>query len=147
MAARIKKGDLVQIIAGKDKGEKGRVLQVVRADLVLVESVAHGTQLGPGSEVEVGPLPVVDVDDLGQESPGTHARDLADDRRGRDARAYHRAAGGDDRFYVTSDADGDLTNQPEAHGVAHQAGDNNGFAPAPVADPAPTRGGQAEYQR
>jgi large subunit ribosomal protein L24 len=39
MAARIKKGDLVQVIAGKDKGEKGRVLQVVRDDLVLVEGV------------------------------------------------------------------------------------------------------------
>jgi large subunit ribosomal protein L24 len=39
MAARIKKGDLVQVIAGKDKGEKGRVLQVVRADLLLVEGV------------------------------------------------------------------------------------------------------------
>ncbi len=39
MTARIKKGDLVQIIAGKDKGEKGRVLQVVRADLLLVEGV------------------------------------------------------------------------------------------------------------
>ena len=39
MTARIKKGDLVQVIAGKDKGEKGRVLQVVRADLLLVEGV------------------------------------------------------------------------------------------------------------
>ncbi len=39
MTARIKKGDLVQVIAGKDKGETGRVLQVVRADLVLVEGV------------------------------------------------------------------------------------------------------------
>lgn len=39
MSARIKKGDLVQVIAGKDKGEKGRVLQVVRADLLLVEGV------------------------------------------------------------------------------------------------------------
>jgi large subunit ribosomal protein L24 len=39
MAARIKKGDLVQVIAGKDKGEKGRVLQVVRDDLLLVEGV------------------------------------------------------------------------------------------------------------
>jgi large subunit ribosomal protein L24 len=39
MAARIKKGDLVQVIAGKDKGEKGRVLQVVHADSVLVEGV------------------------------------------------------------------------------------------------------------
>lgn len=39
MASRIKKGDLVQVIAGKDKGEKGRVLRVVRADLLLVEGV------------------------------------------------------------------------------------------------------------
>jgi large subunit ribosomal protein L24 len=39
MAARIKKGDLVQVIAGKDKGEKGRVLQVVSSELVLVEGV------------------------------------------------------------------------------------------------------------
>jgi large subunit ribosomal protein L24 len=39
MTARIKKGDLVQIIAGKDRGEKGRVLQVVRADLLLIEGV------------------------------------------------------------------------------------------------------------
>lgn len=39
MPARIKKGDLVQVIAGKDKGEKGRVLQMVGTDLVLVEGV------------------------------------------------------------------------------------------------------------
>ena len=39
MAARIKKGDLVQVIAGKDRGEKGRVLQMVGAQLVLVEGV------------------------------------------------------------------------------------------------------------
>ena len=39
MTARIRKGDLVQVIAGKDRGEKGRVLQVVRADLILVEGV------------------------------------------------------------------------------------------------------------
>jgi large subunit ribosomal protein L24 len=39
MAARIRKGDLVQIIAGKDRGEKGRVLRIVGPDLVLVEGV------------------------------------------------------------------------------------------------------------
>jgi large subunit ribosomal protein L24 len=39
MPARIKKGDLVQIIAGKDRGEKGRVLRIVGPDLVLVEGV------------------------------------------------------------------------------------------------------------
>jgi large subunit ribosomal protein L24 len=39
MTARIKKGDLVQVIAGKDKGQKGRVLQMVGSELVLVEGV------------------------------------------------------------------------------------------------------------
>ncbi|MFZ1864886.1 MAG: 50S ribosomal protein L24 [Polyangiales bacterium] len=39
MPSRIKKGDLVQVIAGKDKGEKGRVLQMVGSELVLVEGV------------------------------------------------------------------------------------------------------------
>ncbi|MGD8316414.1 MAG: 50S ribosomal protein L24 [Myxococcales bacterium] len=39
MPARIKKGDLVQVIAGKDKGQKGRVLQMVGTELVLVEGV------------------------------------------------------------------------------------------------------------
>jgi large subunit ribosomal protein L24 len=39
MPARIKKGDLVEIIAGKDRGEKGRVLRIVGPDLVLVEGV------------------------------------------------------------------------------------------------------------
>jgi large subunit ribosomal protein L24 len=39
MPSRIKKGDLVLVIAGKDKGEKGRVLQMVGSELVLVEGV------------------------------------------------------------------------------------------------------------
>lgn len=39
MPSRIKKGDLVLVIAGKDKGEKGRVLQIVGSELVLVEGV------------------------------------------------------------------------------------------------------------
>lgn len=39
MPARVKKGDLVQVIAGKDKGQKGRVLQMVGPELVLVEGV------------------------------------------------------------------------------------------------------------
>ena len=38
--ANIKKGDLVQVITGKDKGKKGKVIAVlVEADKVLVEGV------------------------------------------------------------------------------------------------------------
>lgn len=40
MAAKIKSGDLVQVIAGRDKGKRGRVLKVLRKDeRVLVEGV------------------------------------------------------------------------------------------------------------
>ena len=39
MSARIKKGDLVVAISGKDKGQKGRVLRVLRHELVLVEGM------------------------------------------------------------------------------------------------------------
>lgn len=36
--AKIKKGDLVQVIAGRDKGMQGRVLEVLK-DRVIVEGV------------------------------------------------------------------------------------------------------------
>ena len=36
---KIKKGDDVVIIAGKDKGKRGTVLRVVSADLVVIEGV------------------------------------------------------------------------------------------------------------
>ncbi len=40
MAARIKKDDIVIVIAGKDKGRQGRVLQVMpEADRVVVQGV------------------------------------------------------------------------------------------------------------
>lgn len=40
MSARILQGDLVVVIAGKDKGKKGKVKQVLReVDRVLVEGV------------------------------------------------------------------------------------------------------------
>jgi large subunit ribosomal protein L24 len=39
MAARIKKDDLVVVIAGKDKGQQGRVLQVRPDGRLLVEGV------------------------------------------------------------------------------------------------------------
>ena len=34
MAAKIKKGDTVEVIAGKDKGAKGTVLEVIPAEMV-----------------------------------------------------------------------------------------------------------------
>jgi large subunit ribosomal protein L24 len=40
MAAKIRKGDIVIVLAGKDKGRSGRVLEVLRAaDRVVVEGV------------------------------------------------------------------------------------------------------------
>lgn len=39
MAAKIKKGDKVEIIAGKDKGATGKVLRVFADDRVIVEGV------------------------------------------------------------------------------------------------------------
>lgn len=36
--AKIKKGDLVQVIAGRDKGMQGRILEV-KGDRVIVEGV------------------------------------------------------------------------------------------------------------
>lgn len=39
MAAKIKKGDTVEVIAGKDKGAKGKVLEMRANDRVVVEGV------------------------------------------------------------------------------------------------------------
>lgn len=40
MAAKIKSGDMVQVIAGSDKGKRGRVLKILRKEeRVLVEGV------------------------------------------------------------------------------------------------------------
>jgi|SRR5688572_5149034 len=45
MASKIKSGDTVQVIAGKDKGKRGRVLKVLPADeKVLVEGVNKVTK-------------------------------------------------------------------------------------------------------
>jgi large subunit ribosomal protein L24 len=41
MAARIRKGDKVQVLAGKDKGKRGEVLRVIPTeDRVVVQGVA-----------------------------------------------------------------------------------------------------------
>lgn len=39
MASRIKKGDVVMVIAGRDKGQTGRILKLMPNDRVLVEGV------------------------------------------------------------------------------------------------------------
>jgi len=40
MAAKIKKGDLVEVISGKDKGKRGKVLRVIPKEMkVIVEGV------------------------------------------------------------------------------------------------------------
>ena len=45
MAAKIRSGDTVQVIAGKDKGKRGRVLKVLfKDDKVLVEGVNRVTK-------------------------------------------------------------------------------------------------------
>lgn len=49
--AKIKKGDLVVVIAGRDKGKQGRVLEVVKdTDRVIVEGVQRMTHhVKPGT--------------------------------------------------------------------------------------------------
>ena len=74
--SRIKKGDKVVVIAGKDKGRKGEVLRVmVRTGRVLVQGVnmikrhTRPTQTHPGGIVEKE-LPV-HVSNLAVEDPKT----------------------------------------------------------------------------
>jgi large subunit ribosomal protein L24 len=70
---KIKKGDTVQVISGKDKGAKGRVIQVFpEAERVLVEGVnrvkrhtkvgqtARGAQTG-GSITQEAPIHISNV--------------------------------------------------------------------------------------
>ena len=45
MAAKIRSGDTVQVITGKDKGKRGRVLRVLtKEDKVLVEGINRVTK-------------------------------------------------------------------------------------------------------
>ena len=73
MGAKIKKGDLVQVIAGKERGKQGKVLKVItESNRVLVEGVnrvtkhtkagqtERGTQTG-GIEVVEAPVHVSNV--------------------------------------------------------------------------------------
>lgn len=42
--ARVKKGDLVVVISGRDKGQQGRILEVLGNDRVIVEGVQRVTK-------------------------------------------------------------------------------------------------------
>ena len=49
--AKIKKGDLVVVIAGKDRGQQGRVLEVLKdSDRLIVEGIQRVTKhIKPGT--------------------------------------------------------------------------------------------------
>ena len=49
--AKIKKGDLVVVIAGKDRGQQGRVLEVIKdSDRIIVEGIQRVTKhVKPGT--------------------------------------------------------------------------------------------------
>ncbi|MFT4186182.1 MAG: 50S ribosomal protein L24 [Micrococcaceae bacterium] len=55
MAAKIRKDDVVQVIAGKDKGTTGKVLKVItEKDRVLVEGVNVVTKHNRASQTNAG---------------------------------------------------------------------------------------------
>jgi len=55
MGAKIKKGDLVQVIAGKDRGLQGKVLKVItETNRVLVEGVNRVTKHTKAGQTERG---------------------------------------------------------------------------------------------
>ena len=65
MAAKIKKGDYVQVISGKDKGKKGEVLKVLpREERVLVAGVhivkrhVRPTQADPEGGIKTFEAPI-----------------------------------------------------------------------------------------
>ncbi|MEQ4714962.1 50S ribosomal protein L24 [Nonomuraea sp. B19D2] len=84
----VKKGDLVQVIAGKDKGAKGRVIAALpREDRVVVEGVnlikkhSKETHQGPrgaktgGVQTMEAPLHVSNVKKLKDEKPAEKKAD------------------------------------------------------------------------
>ncbi|MFD0655869.1 50S ribosomal protein L24 [Thermocatellispora tengchongensis] len=94
----VKKGDLVQVIAGKDKGSKGRVIAAYpREQRVVVEGVnmikkhAKETHQGPrgaktgGVQTMEAPIHVSNVKKLKDEKPKDEkAKDTAADESGED---------------------------------------------------------------
>jgi large subunit ribosomal protein L24 len=82
-AAKIKKGDKVVILAGKDKGRTGAVLQVLpKADKVLVEGInVHAKHRKPdqanpqgGIERKPAPLHISNVAVAGADGKPTRVR-------------------------------------------------------------------------
>ncbi|MDD9206412.1 50S ribosomal protein L24 [Georgenia sp. 10Sc9-8] len=63
--AKIKKGDLVVVVAGRDKGKQGRVLEVDRdRDRVVVEGVQRATKhtkVGQSSGSRTGGIETVEA--------------------------------------------------------------------------------------
>ena len=65
MASKIKSGDTVQVIAGRDKGKRGKVIRtIVKDDKVLVEGVNRvtkhikPTQQNPKGEIRKMDVPI-----------------------------------------------------------------------------------------
>ena len=82
-AARIKKGDTVVVLAGKDKGRTGTVLQVLpKEDKVLVEGInVHARHRKPdqanpqgGIDRKPAPLHVSNVAIAGKDGKATRVR-------------------------------------------------------------------------
>ncbi|MEV4291940.1 50S ribosomal protein L24 [Nonomuraea bangladeshensis] len=96
----VKKGDLVEVIAGKDKGAKGRVIAALPGeDRVVVEGVnmikkhAKETHQGPrgaktgGVQTMEGPIHVSNVKRLKDDKPADKKADekKADEKTGEDS--------------------------------------------------------------
>ncbi|MCK2215095.1 50S ribosomal protein L24 [Actinomadura sp. ATCC 31491] len=96
----VKKGDLVEVIAGKNKGAKGRVIATVPGDdRVVVEGVnmikkhAKETHQGPrgaktgGVQTMEGPIHVSNVKKLKDDKPADKKADdkKADEKTGEDS--------------------------------------------------------------
>lgn len=82
-AARIKKGDTVVVLAGKDKGRSGSVLQVMpKEDKVLVEGInVHARHRKPdqanpqgGIDRKAAPLHISNVAIVGNDGKATRVR-------------------------------------------------------------------------
>jgi large subunit ribosomal protein L24 len=97
---KVKKGDLVQVIAGKDKGAKGRVIAALpREDRVVVEGVnmikkhSKETMQGPrgaktgGVQTMEAPIHVSNVKKLKDDKPAEKKADekKADEKTGEDS--------------------------------------------------------------
>lgn len=78
---KIKKGDDVKVIAGKDKGKRGTVLRVLGGDKVVVENVNIARKHQKGNPQQGEPGGIIDkempihVSNVGLYNPTTNAAD------------------------------------------------------------------------